>query len=206
MNNSTNCSKNVFMKNLEEVRNRIIESAEKHFSILGFEKTTLDDITGDNGKSKTSVYYHFKNKHEIFKSVIMKEFESVRSELQAVLDSTSGSNVDRMKAYLDMRIASVSAQGAFRRFASSRFAFGDNPVSRAVADARRPFDEWERAFFESNIRLGLEAGEIPGKISAEAFASTMLNILKALEIQFFSSGDREKYLDTYHGMIDLILR
>lgn len=194
------------MKNISEVRNSIIEAAEKHFSVLGFEKTTLEDITGENGRTKTSIYYHFKNKHEIFKSVIEKEFEDVKTEILEALSASGPDRVSGMKAYLRTRLDSLQRQGAFKRFASSRFAFGDNPVSRAVAEARSSFDHWEKSYLESSVNKGLEEGSIPGSVSPEAFSTTLVNILKALEIQFFSSEDRTEMENTYKGMIDLIVR
>lgn len=194
------------MKNLNEVRESIIEAAEKHFSLLGFEKTTLDDITGENGRSKTSVYYHFKNKHEIFKSVIEKEFNSVRDELQKVIDEGGCDRAECMKAYLRMRLESLRGQGAYRRFAASRFAYGDNPVSRVVSEARRAFDNWEKQYLELSISKGLEEGTVPASISPEVFSMTLINILKALEVQFFSSEDKTAIYDTYQGMIELMAR
>lgn len=194
------------MKNIEAVKNDIIAAAEKHFSLLGFEKTTLDDITGENGRTKTSIYYHFKNKHEIFKSVIEKEFDSVKADLQKVISEESGNHIDIIKRYLRTRLESVKEQGAYRRFASSRFAFGENPVSRTVSDARSSFDEWEKMTLSVSISNGIAAGVIPGTISAEVFSSTLVNILKALEIQFFNASDRAEVEQTYIGMIDLILR
>lgn len=194
------------MKNIAEVRNSIIEAAEKHFSILGFEKTTLDDIAGENGKCKTSVYYHFHNKHEIFKSVIEKEFASVREELQKVIDGTGDDRIAGMKAYLCTRLESIQRQGAYRRFASSRFAFGDNPVSRSVSSARTAFDEWEKDYFKDSISKGMEEGTVPATISPEVFSSTIVNILKALEVQMFSSSDKEDIRNTYKGIIELMIR
>lgn len=194
------------MKNISEVRNSIIEAAEKHFSVLGFEKTTLEDITGENGRTKTSIYYHFKNKHEIFKSVIEKEFEEVKLEILKALASSGPDRVSGMKAYLRARLESLQKQGAFKRFASSRFAFGDNPVSRAVTEARSSFDQWEKGYLEGSVNKGLEEGSIPGSVSPEAFSMTLVNILKALEIQFFTSYDKTEMENTYKGMIDLIVR
>lgn len=194
------------MKNIEEVRNDIIVAAEKHFSLLGFEKTTLDDITGENGRTKTSIYYHFKNKHEIFKSVIEKEFESVRDRLQKVLDSSTDNHIESMKEYLRTRLESIKEQGAYRRFASSRFAIGDNPVSKVVNEARSTFDDWERMTLSASISNGIAAGVIPDSISPDVFSRTLINILKALEVQLFNSSDRSEVEQTYIGMIDLIIR
>lgn len=194
------------MKNIERVREDIIAAAEKHFSLLGFEKTTLDDITGENGRTKTSIYYHFKNKHEIFKSVIEKEFESVRDSLQKVLDHSSDNHIESMKNYLRTRLESIKEQGAYRRFASSRFAIGDNPVSKVVNEARSSFDDWERMTLSASISNGIAAGVIPDSISPDVFSRTLINILKALEIQLFNSSDKSEVEQTYKGMIDLIIR
>ena len=194
------------MKNIEEVRNDIIAAAEKHFSLLGFEKTTLDDITGENGRTKTSIYYHFKNKHEIFKSVIEKEFESVRDRLQKVLEHSSDNHIESMKEYLRTRLESIKEQGAYRRFASSRFAMGDNPVSKVVNEARSTFDDWERMTLSASISNGIAAGVIPDSISPDVFSRTLINILKALEVQLFNSSDKSEVEQTYIGMIDLIIR
>lgn len=198
--------KNIPMKNIDEVRSDIIAAAEKHFSLLGFEKTTLDDITGENGRTKTSIYYHFKNKHEIFKSVIEKEFNAVRADLQKAMDEESGNHIEIMRKYLHARLESIKNQGAYRRFASSRFALGDNQVSRTVGDARSSFDEWEMKTLSLSISNGIAAGIIPDTISADVFSKTLVNILKALEVQFFNSNDKEEVEQTYKGMIDLILR
>lgn len=194
------------MKNIAEVRNDIIAAAEKHFSLLGFEKTTLDDITGENGRTKTSIYYHFKNKHEIFKSVIEKEFDSVRASLQKVIDEQSENHIENIRRYLHTRHASIKEQGAYRRFASSRFALGENPVSRVVSDARSSFDEWERMTLSSTISKGIASGLVPETVSSDVFSRTLLNILKALEIQFFNANDKSEVEQTYNGMIDLIIR
>lgn len=194
------------MKDINEVRSRIIEAAEKHFSLLGFEKTTLDDITGEDGKCKTSIYYHFKNKHDIFKSVIEKEFNEVMEDLQKIIDAEGSDRIRCMKDYMRTRLESLQRQGAYSRFASSRFAYGDNPVSRAINEARSRFDNWERQFFEISIEAGQAEGAVPDSVSPKVFSSTVVNMLKALEIQFFTSEDKTNVNNTYMGMIDLIIR
>ena len=195
------------MKNIEEVRNSIVEAAEKCFSVLGFEKTTLGNITDGEGRSKTSVYYHFKNKHDIFKSVIEKEFASVRDDLQKVIDKYQDDRKSAMREYLRKRIESISKQGAFRHFASSRFALGDNLVSRTVASARCQFDNWEKDYLKLNVANGIAEGSIPPGISPDVFAVAVVSILKALEIQILSGKDKwEDIKNTYNGVIELIIR
>lgn len=185
------------MKNLDKVRESIIEAAEKYFSVLGFEKTTLDNITSDNGRTKTSVYYHFRNKHEIFKSVIEKEFATVRAGLEPLTD---------LRAYLRVRLEAIQRQGAYRRYATSRFYYGDNPVSRAVKEARSSFDEWEENHILAYVVQGIKDGAVSDKVSPKLFASTMVSILKAMEAEFFNSEDKDSVLRTYEGISELMIR
>lgn len=194
------------MKNLDEVRTKIIAAAEKNFSILGFEKTTLDDIARDMGKCKTSVYYHFKNKHDIFKSVMEKEFDEARKHLADLVQSHLGSRQEQMRDYLRSRIREMQTMKAYSRFASSRFAHTQNPVSNAVSTARMSFDNWENSYFRKTLSDGIEDGFFPAYLSPDIFAASMVNILKALEIQFFNSENRNEALSTYEGMIELMVR
>lgn len=185
------------MKNLSEVKESIIAAAEKHFSVLGFEKTTLDDISAENGKSKTSVYYHFKNKHDIFKAVIEKEFRELKDTLDPIVSVYRSSGSEMMRSYLRKRLESMASMGAYGWFAASRFANTDNLVSRAVNSARKSFDEWELSFFSGSALEG-----VPGQI----FAETLSNILRALEHQYFTSRDKAAVRKTYEGLIEMVIR
>jgi len=59
----------------------IIEAAKQCFSTYGYEKTTLDDIGKKLGLNKSSLYYYFKNKEEIFTAVILQEADRIVHEL-----------------------------------------------------------------------------------------------------------------------------
>ena len=54
----------------EEKRSSIRESAARLFLDEGFERTSMDSIANAAGVSKQTVYSHFENKDELFKSCI----------------------------------------------------------------------------------------------------------------------------------------
>jgi AcrR family transcriptional regulator len=64
-------------------RTKILEAAKSCFIQFGFEKTTLDDIGRKLSLNKSSLYYYFKNKEEIFTAVIVREAEVIVDELHA---------------------------------------------------------------------------------------------------------------------------
>lgn len=65
-----------------EKRVRILDAAKSCFTQFGYEKTTLDDIGKKLGLNKSSLYYYFKNKEEIFTAVVVKEAEAIVDDLQ----------------------------------------------------------------------------------------------------------------------------
>lgn len=53
-----------------DTKERIIETALDLFSKKGFEAVSVRDISGKIGIKESSLYYHFKNKQEIFEVIV----------------------------------------------------------------------------------------------------------------------------------------
>jgi AcrR family transcriptional regulator len=54
----------------KESRALILQAAYEAFAENGYDKTTMDDIVTRSGLSKGTLYWHFKNKHELFISTV----------------------------------------------------------------------------------------------------------------------------------------
>lgn len=93
------------MVNKEEFRKKIIISAGQIFSRYGFRKTTMDEIARAMKMGKSSIYYYFKSKEEIFEAVVLHEANILRNELTTAIKSVE-SPVDKMKKYVFVRMKS----------------------------------------------------------------------------------------------------
>lgn len=91
----------------EEARNKIIEIARNIFTHFGFKKTTMEEIAQASRKGKSSIYYYFSNKEEIFKAVIDKEVEELKSELSDRLGKTEDP-VEKLKLYILVRMRKLN--------------------------------------------------------------------------------------------------
>ncbi|MCX6304248.1 MAG: TetR/AcrR family transcriptional regulator [Bacteroidetes bacterium] len=58
----------------EEIQSKILQAAQEVFTKYGYGKTTMDDIAKAMGKGKSTIYYYFTSKEDIFKAVVEKEF------------------------------------------------------------------------------------------------------------------------------------
>jgi AcrR family transcriptional regulator len=56
-----------------ERREMILEAAKKRFQRFGYSKTTMDEIAGDAGISKGTIYLYFENKEDIFNELLARE-------------------------------------------------------------------------------------------------------------------------------------
>ncbi|MBN2261624.1 MAG: TetR/AcrR family transcriptional regulator [Prolixibacteraceae bacterium] len=66
-------------------RETILQIAQDIFSKYGYKKTTLDDIANAVRKGKSSLYYYFSSKEDLFQAVILKEVEVLKQALEKVV-------------------------------------------------------------------------------------------------------------------------
>jgi AcrR family transcriptional regulator len=80
-------------------RENILKIAQEIFSKYGYKKTTLDDIANAVRKGKSSLYYYFKSKEDLFQAVILKEVEILAKELDAVINRNTDP-IDKLRDYV----------------------------------------------------------------------------------------------------------
>ncbi|MCU4176509.1 TetR/AcrR family transcriptional regulator [Carboxylicivirga sp. N1Y90] len=88
------------------MRNTIIEAARELFAKFGYKKTTMEDIAQALRKGKSSLYYYFKNKEEIFQAVIEMEEELLFSKLHKVVDSENDAK-SKLREYIITRMETI---------------------------------------------------------------------------------------------------
>jgi len=83
----------------KDTRSRIIETAERLFKQLGFQKTTVADIARDLGMSPANVYRFFGSKAEINEAVGRQLMSEVEQAAEAIA-AGPGSAADRLRALI----------------------------------------------------------------------------------------------------------
>lgn len=92
------------MVDKEKFREKIVLSASKIFSRYGFRKTTMEEIANALNKGKSSIYYYFKSKEEIFEAVVDHEAQVLRNELSKVIKS-GGDPENILRRYVKIRMS-----------------------------------------------------------------------------------------------------
>lgn len=84
----------------------ILIKAKEVFQLYGFKKTTMEDIARSMGKGKSTLYYYFSSKEEIFERVVDEEMNHFFSDIEKAIDKASSAR-DKLKAYCKMRLKKI---------------------------------------------------------------------------------------------------
>lgn len=176
------------MVNKEEFRQKIIITAGQIFSRYGFRKTTMDEIARDLKMGKSSVYYYFKGKEEIFQAVVLYEANLLRNELTTAIKAVD-SPIGKMEKYIFTRMK------AFEKLANYYNAIFDKNLAHYefIEKIREKYDREEIAI----LRLILYDG-VKKKIfkveNSEYTALAIQTTMKGLEVPLFWQK-REMHID-----------
>ncbi len=167
------------MINKEEFRKKIIISAGQIFSRYGFKKTTMDEIAKALKMGKSSVYYYFASKEEIFEAVILHEANILRNELTTAIKSAE-SPIDKMKNYIFVRMKS------FEKLANYYNAIFDKNLDHFnfIEKIREKYDREELAILRLIIYHGARR-KVFNVTNSEYTALAIQTTLKGLEVPLF---------------------
>jgi AcrR family transcriptional regulator len=96
----------------DEVREQLVQAARQVFARFGYKKTALDDISREARKGKSTIYYYFKSKDDIFKAVIDAEAEirakTIDNQIKAIEDPQL-----KLKTYIYVRMLTLKKVGNY---------------------------------------------------------------------------------------------
>jgi len=72
------------IKDYNERRNEILDTAERLFQVKGYEKCTVNDILKEVGIAKGTFYYYFKSKEEVLDAIVSRYKEIVVSRVEKI--------------------------------------------------------------------------------------------------------------------------
>jgi AcrR family transcriptional regulator len=68
-------------------RGRIVEAARAHFFSHGFRSVTMDDLAGELGISKKTLYAYFPGKSELLEAVLAHKFAGVEGRMKEAMQA-----------------------------------------------------------------------------------------------------------------------
>lgn len=166
-----------------KVREQILDTAFRHFITHGYAKTTLSGIAEELGKQKTAIYYYFKNKEDIFNSIVQLEAMNLLEELKKIL--TSEEDVTKvLKSYVSARVyAMYNVSSKYKLLKEELFL-----LLPQIETSRSSYHEKEIVLLAELLNKGMKKGVIR-TTDAGLMSKVIVNTLKGLEIPMFVKNE-----------------
>src|ERR1700753_1222653 len=85
----------------------IIDTARILFKQSGFKKTTMGDIARSLGKAKSSLYYYYSSKEDIFEAVVYAAMDELLDQIHRETDKATSSK-EKLIVYCRCRLEKLS--------------------------------------------------------------------------------------------------
>jgi len=168
----------------DEIRDQIVEASRQIFSRFGFRKTTMEEIAQAVKKGKSSIYYYFQSKEDIYKAVIEKEATLIRDELTDAI-SNAANPADKLKAYVGTRMRTFQAMVNFYEAIKNEYLTHLDFINKV----REKYDREEIQMVESVLKDGIIRNEFTLN-DTELAAIAIVTAMKGLEIPLFMNKNQ----------------
>ena len=160
----------------DEVREQIVQVARQVFARYGYKKTALDDIARETKRGKSTIYYYFKSKDDIFKAVIDSEAE-IRTQTINEQISRIDDPQQKLRTYIYVRMRTLKMVVNYYE-----------AIKNDLLDQLYFVDSLRTEHFEAEIDLikemfleGIERGEYTIQ-NPELTAKTIVTALHGFEV------------------------
>ena len=138
------------MPRTSDKRERLIRSADQLILSQGFKQTTLSDIAADSGVPLGNVYYYFKTKEDICKTIVDTRIEAMQTLLEQC--SQSEDPRARLLRFLDYPLTvkqDLSKDGCPIGTLSYELSRHDQPLNESSQRLIHVIMDWSQAQFQA---------------------------------------------------------
>ena len=157
-------------------RSQVLIAAQRLFGRFGFTKVTMDEIARDLGISKTTLYYYYPTKEQLFAAVIQHEQNRFINIMQPILDEKIPASSKLMK-YTEHRLKYFRDLVTLSKLSYQSFI----EMKSKFSDVLQRFAECDQKIVERIFREGVQTHEFSlnkGDKCPELF----LNLLMGMRI------------------------
>jgi len=170
-------------------KGQILEAAKSLFNRLGYSKTSVDDIAKAVGMQKSSLYYYYKNKEEMFCCAYVSDWGQIMEEFVNGAEQEENPK-EKILMYISQSLNHYK-----------KVVLKYNISMRVILETRNFFmevfneiNEKSCEFFEAKIHEGVEMG-IFSETNAREVAQAILNTKTSIQydnfMQFINQEPKE---------------
>jgi AcrR family transcriptional regulator len=182
----------------DEAKMKIVEIARNIFTHFGFKKTTMEEIAQASRKGKSSIYYYFNSKEDIFKAVIEKEAGELKEELYLSTVSIEDP-IEKLKIYISVRMRKLNKLTNFYTALKSDFL----SHLEFIEQIRKSYDLDEVRVVTGIIEEGISKGKFSVD-DPEQSAIAIVTAMKGLEVPLMINAEHGNFENRLENLIKFL--
>jgi AcrR family transcriptional regulator len=188
----------------EQIKEEIINAAQRLFQKYGLNKTTMEDIAKAAGKGKSTLYYYYASKDDVFEAVAVKEINETISEVSKTVEVYT-SATEKIKQYVNATFRSLHNKYILYNIVCGEMK---NNLDQILRKQRDIFDFKEINLVKDILIKGLENGEFDGfsEKNAEMLARTLVSGLRGIEIDLFYENKLNDWIEGMDLICNILLQ
>ncbi len=177
----------------EQIKSEILKSAEKLFKQWGFNKTTMEDIAHESGKGKSTLYYYYKSKEDIFNEVAVSGILKIMHKAKEAISNVQNAK-EKLRAYLATVFVELHKEATMYNIIT-----GEIKINRDLLTVlRKKYDMFEEEILREILSAGVEKKELKYMNEKQilTLSHIIMSLLRSLEIELFLENQDEERVDT----------
>lgn len=142
------------------IQEQILQAAKRLFAVHGLAKVTMDDVAKAIGKGRSSLYYYYKSKDEIFDAVVKIEIKKMLEMLERAVDEVKTTE-EKIHAFVSAKFRMLQEKGSFfNAIKVGMDADTLNDFNNTKLAYHKLIMKMEGALFSRIINEGIKKGEL----------------------------------------------
>ncbi len=187
----------------ELIRDDILREAQKLFQQFGLRKTTMEDIARSMGKGKSTLYYYYCSKEEIFDAVILREMDDVFDMVkQSVAKALTAE--EKLKAFALTKIKALQKKSNLYKIVRGEIQ-ENMPCQKHLYNA---YDQQETRLMKDILSFGITNREFASALKKELdiLPSVIVSSLRGLERDMFIGNKYNRMEQRMETVIGILIR
>jgi AcrR family transcriptional regulator len=139
---------------------QILKAALQLYQQYGIRKVTMDDVSRMIGKTRTTLYYYYKNKEELFEAVMDMLVKEITDEIAAAMNEAASLR-EKIAAFCSAKIKTAGERKAV--LTALENGMDPNEISghsKAMLEIHKRLMKRESALLKKSISFSMNNGEI----------------------------------------------
>lgn len=187
----------------DEVRDGILSAARGLFLKYGLDKTTMEDIAEAAGKGKSTLYYYFSKKEDVFHALALQEGAATMEALEKGLRQAAGA-AQKVKVFFTLQDSLLRSKVKLAPLVFRETGRHIDLIQRLQREANTRITN----IFKSILVEGIESGEFRSirKEDCDAIACGAVTTLHAMQLTLILDGKTPSEECRQTVMIDVFIR